>query len=500
MAKAFGVEVELLDDAVFSARPATAGAHAGLDCVPGSALLGCAAAALYPRLSMREAWLLFHSGKVRFGNGVPLAPNGQPAWPVPLCLHAPKGAAWREDGRLVAARIRNLARGKRPEGEQWQQLREVRITADGLVHTPARELAMKTAIDPETGRAAESQLYGYEALRAGQRFVAVIEADDDVPDALFARLRECLADTIVHLGRSRGAQYGRARVSLCDALIFPEEDPAPSTKLVLWLLSDAMLVRDAVPIFAPSPKDFGLPGGELLHAHSFVRARSYAPYNAHRRSYDAERQVIAAGSVLVFSFDEPIDPQTIPRSFGLWREAGLGRVAVNPKLLADERPVLAPACAAEEEKAPARPASALLDWLEAQQRRAERTEDVQKKAEAWAQELLEHLYKNAKRLAGEGAPLPGKTQWGRVRELAMAVADGDALVQALFGAGGPIKEENNPDWTAKTMDEQGKLTTIRAWLYARFTEAPKHLRAELAVQLARRMTDALARREAEGRR
>ncbi len=296
------LELELLDDAVFSERAASVGAHAGLDYVPGSALLGWAARHLYASLDACDAWLLFHSGKVRFGNALPLTANGLIAYPSPLSLHFHKSKKWREeDGRARPDTLLNLARATMPGGEQWQQLRNTWLTSDGSTHQPTRELSMKTAIDPSTGRAAQSQLYGYDALRAGQRFVARIEVDADVSESLFGRLCEVFADTIAHLGRSRSSQYGRITCRLREQIAPPAcDDAAPSRELLLWLLSDMAILRDGRPVFAPCPEDLGLPSGRLVRERSFIRARAFSPYNTHRRTPDIERQLIMAGSVLFF--------------------------------------------------------------------------------------------------------------------------------------------------------------------------------------------------------
>lgn len=491
MADAFALHIELLDDAVFSERPASAGAHAGLDHVPGSALLGWAASRLYRELDVRDAWLLFHSGKVRFSDGVPLAENGLPAWPAPLSLHAKKGERWREHGRALSGRLLNLVRAGRPEGEQLRQLRGVRFTHDGRVHEPDRELTMKTAIDPDTGRAASSQLYGYEALRAGQRFVARIEADDDVPGDLLARLRSLFDGDVVHLGRSRGAQYGRAACAVVGEAPAPAGIPGASREITLWLLADMAVARDGQPLLAPGPRDIGLPEGRFVPEKSFIRARRYAPFNAHRRTHDVERQVIAAGSVLVFEMDESVDPATLPRAFGLWREAGLGRVAVNPAMLEGEHPRFEEAVESTPVAAPTRPDSPLLDWLEEIRVRADLAREIDEKVEAMARELLDHLYPGVVRLGAAGVAPPGKTQWGRLRELASAASDGGRLMSALFEGDGPLKKENNDDWNAVTADGQGNVTTLREWLKARLDAERADARPLLVVRLARRMADEL---------
>ena len=53
------LNIELIDDCVFSAHAATQGGHESLDRIPGATLLGVAASRLYAQLSRQQAWLAF---------------------------------------------------------------------------------------------------------------------------------------------------------------------------------------------------------------------------------------------------------------------------------------------------------------------------------------------------------------------------------------------------------------------------------------------------------
>lgn len=85
------------------------------------------------------------------------------------------------------------------------------MRADGLRVRPQRELRLKTAIDPQQGRAEEGRLFGYDALLRGQTFQARLDADYDVNPDLFRRVTDALSGERL-LGRSRSAEYGRARL------------------------------------------------------------------------------------------------------------------------------------------------------------------------------------------------------------------------------------------------------------------------------------------------
>lgn len=88
--KTITLTITLAEDTIFSEHAATEGGHKSLSYVPGSALLGCAAAKLYRHLTPATAWDLFHSGKVRFTNGYPLSNTGKPSYPAPNNWHHTK--------------------------------------------------------------------------------------------------------------------------------------------------------------------------------------------------------------------------------------------------------------------------------------------------------------------------------------------------------------------------------------------------------------------------
>lgn len=65
------MDVFLEQPLIVTQQAASAGAQLSLDYLPGSLLLGLAASRLYAELSEDDAWTLFHSGMVRFGDGLP---------------------------------------------------------------------------------------------------------------------------------------------------------------------------------------------------------------------------------------------------------------------------------------------------------------------------------------------------------------------------------------------------------------------------------------------
>lgn len=427
-------DIQLQQPAIFTLQSGSAGTPRGLDFIPGATLLGHVAARLYARLGANDAWMVFHSGKVRFGDALPVV-AGEPGHPMPLSWHADKGARIRRDGCLVPEMVYDAAFADRTD-RQPVQLRSGYVSRGGRVIDPARVQTLKTAIDAETGQAAESQLFGYEALDAGQSFRGAVSADDDVPDALWRQVQAAVQGS-AWLGRSRSAQFGEALIS---PVPLPDDPPPANagTSLTLWLQSDLALEQDGQPCLQPHPALLGLPPRtEWLVAKSFLRSRSYSPYNAYRRHYDRQRQVITRGSVLRYELSDALPADALvqlQRGLGLHVEAGLGSAWVNPPLLVDAHPVFTAAPA--ETVAPANPgaapeaASPFIHALRGRRARlsGQSTEDA---ARALLARFVERL-RAAMRYNSLVEP-PGRSQWGRLKQVASDLRHDRAKLAAALG-------------------------------------------------------------------
>lgn len=440
----FALRIELLEDVVASQRSATQGGHRGLDYIPGAMLLGAAAAKLYHTLDTETAYDLFHSGAVRFGNGYPICHDSL-AWPIPNCWHHPKMEPATSGGRLIASAIQNFQFGNTfttENGEkqiQPKQLRNGFVSMYGDHVSPETDMRMKTAIEPGTGRVAQGQLFGYDSIQAGQAFGAIIEFDPSA-EGLADRLRDTLLGE-VQLGRSRSSEYGRVQISPAN-FSWPSGRLEPSSKLLtLWLLSDVALIdENGQPTLDPRPEYLGLSQGEVVWKNTFLRHRSYSPWNGKRQQPDLERFVLTQGSVIQLRSDTEYtadDLAGLEHGVGLHREQGLGRVWVNPEFLAHDKPRFEPPShAADADPSGGHPIavnpfrdSALLGWL--QGRDGGVSSDTQdRRSQQWTEELRAH-YRIARRVLGRDDVGPSRTQWGRVLE-ATRTTKPDQLLDVLF--------------------------------------------------------------------
>lgn len=440
-------EIVLEQPVVISRQAASAGAHQSLDYIPGGTLLGLAASRLYAELAPEQAWTLFHSGQVRFGDGLPRHESGETGWPLPISLHHYKGEDPAENDVLQADRLFDPALFGVERERQPVQLRGGYTTASGRRLRPDNVQVLKTAIDRATGIAAESQLFGYSALAAGQRFRFELRADADVAAEPWQQLCECLQGT-ARLGRSRSAQFGRVSIRALEGAPPPAPPECGGGELTLWLLSDLLLSEHGQPCQVPHAHLLGLPAGSRwLAERSFLRGRRYSSYNAYRRRYDSERQVIERGSVLRYALPRPLSAEersALQDGLGLMVECGLGAAAVNPALLAGERPRFGAPLQARPPAAEAVQATgdgpALLDLLRA--RRDRRIGDVE--PERIARELFDGLCARVREArayhgAAPGVALdpapPSRSQWGQIKQLASDCRDNPAeLLRCLTDA------------------------------------------------------------------
>jgi CRISPR-associated protein Csx10 len=489
------LHIRLQDDIVVSRGSATTGEHETLDFIPGATLLGVAAQ-FYNDYSPQEQWLVFHSGKVRFGNAYPITVDGERSYPMPMSLHYPKvpdadpsaAAPKKVDSKrkVLANDVRNLAAASRDEvfkGKQPKQMRSHYLSTQGEILKVAKGGNLKTAIDPETGRIKDGQLFGYQTLRQGQLFSAQLQADADVPVALLQKLSSHLQRQ-PRIGRSRSAQFGRVDIQIRETVEPVTAGKVESNRLILWLLSDvALLDNFGNSSLNPEGALIGLTGAKLQPSQSFIRTRSYSPYNAFRRSYDTERQVISAGSVLVYHLSGDITAaqiQALASGIGAYREAGLGQIWVNPPLLANATVATAklkePAAAAQVKA----PTTGLIAWLK-QQPIVDNSE-VDSTVRTLITELA-GLYRTARQYVGalRGVEIgPGKTQWGRVGNVAkLSDANAENIMQRLFG---DDPQDRSPkdgrvckgdDWSTDTFEVDSQKTghsvntTFAIWLHKR---------------------------------
>lgn len=446
------LEITVIEPVTFSEKAATTGAHKTLDYVPGAALMGLAAAEFYRDegkwVEGVNPWTAFHSGDIRFGNGYPKTASGDLTVPMPLCFHKVKG-----NDRLVY----NLARLAQPKSIQLQQQRADFISRDAAVpeavyHVPLGT-NLKTAIDPESGTAASAQLFANQFIKPGAIFVAALSAEGEAASQL-----ETIAGHLCgkhRIGRSRSAEYGLVKIERIPNNSVPSYAPHPvDNATVVFCASDVWLEATGCGQL-PMPKDFGLEGGELDLARSFINYRRFTPYNGKWRVVMPERVLISAGSILVFK--EGRGTQRIDAFVGAGTETGLGHVLFDPPFLSQtnlheqsDYALLKKDSIAfySPENSLDKTTNKLWNFMQERIARISNRENAYAQAGRFVQKFVA-AYANARRLnASIDGHLagPGKTQWNLVAETAKTIRSLSELEEKLFGQDALIPE-NDADWS-----------------------------------------------------
>lgn len=428
--KHLAYRVTLLTDTVVSQRSATAGDHQCLDYLPGAAFLGACAGRLYKELDS-NAWLAFHSGQVRFHNALPLDDQGQPGFPMPFSFHKPKYPRAEAENTLI-----NLARigwNAQADGQPKQQ-RTGFLTETGHELKPQRAFRLKTAIDRDRGsRAADSQLFGYQFLSAGSQWYLQVDLDEEVTEEVEASLNRCLTQQQLRIGRSRSAEFGSIKVEAMPVSALRQA--APTNRLLVYCLSDLALREETtgMPCLRPTAELLGLPAATYNAQASFLRFRSYAPFNSHRGANDLERQVIVAGSVIAFDLEKPLSDsemqaclQRLGSGVGDYRQDGLGQLWLNPPFLQGETFTLKK-LEAENTKLQVDPApedQPLVAWLQSLEDEQALVLRARELARTWLQEF---------KSLNDG---PTASQWRELSRRAETSDNFEELRKRLFGKEG----------------------------------------------------------------
>lgn len=314
-----------LSDIVLSADTATEGSQTSLDYIPGSCFLGIVAKN-YDNVS--DAYTIFHSGKVRFGDGHIAIKNKR-------LLKQP--AAWfcaKDDANKSIIYLHHLITEEMKKNFAVTniQLKQVRL---GYFHSEVGEykiehdFSMKSAYDSSERRSADGQLYGYDSLRKGSQWIFSVDSED-------VRLLDEVTIKLLgehNIGRSKTAQYGRVKIELLDLPMMAESEITDSDMLTIYFESCAAFIdNNGNPTYQPANGDLGLIAGKINWEKSQILTKTFAPWNDKRKTRDADRTCIDKGSVIVVE-NGKIDKNKITAGVGLYRNEGFGKIIVNPHFL-----------------------------------------------------------------------------------------------------------------------------------------------------------------------
>lgn len=320
----------LLTDIILNQKAATEGPNQTLDFIPGSNFLGIVASELYSRLKPEESLIIFHSGKVRFGDAHPSSGEMR-GLKIPASMFYPKLKKVSDESYIHHLIPENQLNSGTFKKKQIKQCRSGFYLFDNNQANKVKtdtNFAIKSAYDKEKRRSKDEQMFGYESLQRGVELYFDVEIDDE---SLQGTVKKALVGKDKRIGRSRSAQYGLVSIEEFD---FTEQDSKTATNDEVTVYADGRLIfldEFGLPTFCPTAKQLGFSENDkILWDKSQIRTFQYAPWNFTRKYFDADRCGIEKGSVFVV--------KTAKKDFtsqyvGSYQNEGFGKVIYNPDFL-----------------------------------------------------------------------------------------------------------------------------------------------------------------------
>lgn len=446
------IRIDLLEPVIASVGTATAATPESLPFLPGGMLWGALVSSAYGAgVTQRQVLDDLHGTRLRVSDALPASDDGANlTLPAPRSLHLNKDTGeWVDWAEPKAARAAGYKQAKAMQIGPGSGVREVQVR---MVNT------LRTAIHPETLRADDGHFYGLQAIAAGQSFLSRLDGDDA---AVTAAAKALVGERF--LGRSRSAEFGKVRIARVDAPTLPPQGNKSGT--YLWCLSDlAAHDRHYRPTERPDdPAGDSYKGffGDLIDwSRSFVRHRTYSPYNAHWKTRQPERLVIERGSVIVLS--EGI--LTGLHHFGLYQEQGLGLVLACTRPPLETLATWQAASPRQEiraaESAVSRlqgRAADLIAFLDVRAGGASDATGNRDEVDSLVDQWFRHYAAAEKLMGGLCGPKP--SQWG-----ALVHMPADKIRSALEDAADPKREKESMVWQARfELGSQG--TFVEALLH-----------------------------------
>jgi len=422
----------LKSDVILNVNSATEGNKETLDFIPGNNFLGIVAGKLYDSLTPQESLVIFHSGKVRFGDAHP-AIDSMRTLKVPASMFHPKLIKASELCYIHHLYDRNKDHADNGFPYQLKQCRNGFFAfkdRKGYEAKIEKSFAIKSAYDRNNRRSKDESMYGYESLNEGYEYFFSIETSDNQYDDL-------IRSSIIgykHIGRSRTAQYGLVNITEVE-----DYQEVPSTKNIIEIggkkcvtvYADGRLIfldENGLPFFTPKPSDLGIndSGSKILWDKSQIRTFQYAPWNFKRQSFDTDRCGIEKGSVFVVQCsNSPTQSQYV----GYYNNEGFGKVIYNPEFLQGDVNengkavyTLEETDKKEEAKQPQTlEGSALLNYISKQKEQSKKDDWIYKNVNDFIKDHSDKFKEES-----------FASQWGSIREYAIRCKTKDELKTKLF--------------------------------------------------------------------
>lgn len=453
---------ELLSDIVLNDSSATEGKRRSLDFIPGNNFLGIVATQLYKKTD-DDAWDIFHSGHVRFGDAHPSA-DGKRGLRIAASIFHPK-----LEGMETGCYIHHLT--KQNDDIRAMQLKQCRegfyIYGQNNLATQIivnKDFAIKSAYDSDMRRAKDSQMFGYEALCKGLIMYFTVEVEDEAKQYKEGIIKALCGHH--HIGRSRSAQYGWVKIteSPFEEIATTQQSIQIKGKQYLTVYADSRLIfldENGNNTFQPSTRDLGIEDeeAEIDWELSQIRTFQYAPWNYKRQAFDSDRCGIEKGSVFLVRTSAGITPE---KTVGCYKNEGFGHIIYNPVFLQGDEDGLShfKFCKQKETVSNCQATevnSSLIQFLKKKKKDAEDQNIIIKEVNKFVEHNKELFSQDL-----------FASQWGSIRALAMAYNDEEKLKKVIGcdEQGNPDKKQGyiNHGVAAERWNERGRQKVLEDFL------------------------------------
>ncbi len=313
-------QVELKSDIVLPASSNTEGKIDQLDFIAGSNFLGMVAKN-YDKFT--SSFDVFHSGKVRFGDGHILK-DGKLTYKMPLSIFKEK----TDENILVNQLYTSLDTLK-----QAQQLRNGYITKELDEVFANYTYSQKSAYNKNTRTSKEGQMYGYTALKKGSVWEFIVKVDETISSEDEKLIIDTLKES-KRLGKSKSAEYGQVEITGGEVLTSQNGEAKaslPNGEVALYCNSRLALVdENGNPTY---DLKYLCDGIEVVYKKTQIRTSTFTPYNGAQKTKTYERVCINKGSVIVVKSLTDAQKEQIQNGIGAFLSEGFGEIIINPSFL-----------------------------------------------------------------------------------------------------------------------------------------------------------------------
>ena len=317
-------EIAFKSPIILQASSNTQGKTSSLDFIPGSAFLGMVASR-YSDFS--DPFKIFHSGAVKFCDASPIK-EGKEFFKIPLSYFHEK---------LDSSKIYNHHLLSDSEFEKFTQLKQMRngyINEENERLSLDQDFSQKSAYDKSKRRSKDSQMYGYEAFRAGMKWRFSVKFDHSVSEKDMVLAKETL-ERSTRLGKSKSAEYGAVEIKFIGENTDEIQTFTPPEKYTFVYAKSrlALIDENGNPSYDVKYILPNLSENNVVYSKTQIRISNFAPYNGARATKDYERACINKGSVIALKNLSAEQIAALKNGVGAYLSEGFGEVLINPWFL-----------------------------------------------------------------------------------------------------------------------------------------------------------------------